>query len=172
MQYQRLAVFLLVLLAIPAGARPQRVPLAQRWFYLNPNHHALDPARIDADILLLRRAAAAGYNGAILEDLDLGLLDRMPPTYVPNLQRLAAAATQAGIELVPQVAVPYGERVLKHNPSLAEGLAVTGATFVVRAGRLELEPDRPHVEGGGARVIPHRAYRVTAAVPVQVTDAS
>jgi len=172
MQYPRLILCLLAVVGAATASYPDRATLPQRWFYLNANRHGLDPARIDADIALVKRAAAAGYNGAVFEDLNLGLLDMLPSSYASNVRRLAAAAEQAGIELVPQVAVPYGERVLKHNPNLAEGFPVVDATFVARAGRLELVPDRPAVDGGAARVIPRREYRVSAAGGVRVTDPS
>src|SRR3954453_9694954 len=166
MKYQRIAVCLLALTTFAVSARSDRAPVGHRWFYLNANHHGRDTTRIDADISVLKLAAACGYNGVVFEDVDLGLLDRMPATYVPNVQRFVAAAARAGVEIVPQVAVPYGERVLRHDPNLAEGLRVDGALFVVHGNRLDLQPDRPRLAGGAAHVFPHRAYRITATSPV------
>src|SRR5437868_12928662 len=98
MKYSRIAAGLIALAAFSTAAQSDRTPLARRWFYLNANHHGQDAARIDADIAVLKRAAACGYNGVVFEDVDLGLLDRMPATYVPNVERLVAAAARAGVE--------------------------------------------------------------------------
>src|SRR3954451_18813092 len=106
MKYHRIALCFIALAVLATGARSDRATLARRWFYLNANHHGRDVARIDADIEVLKRADACGYNGVVFEDLDLGLLDRMPATYVTSVQRFVAAAARTGVEIVLQVAVP------------------------------------------------------------------
>jgi hypothetical protein len=163
---------------LTASHRPAAAPEMQyRWLFLSVNHQLHSPERTDAAIEVLRRAGNAGYNGAVLEDIRLGILDLLPEAeraaYLRNARRLGEAAAAAKIELVPQVAVPHGSRVMRHDPNLAEGLPVRGASFVVRQGRLALEADAPAVGAdGSARVIPHRMYQVTIAGEPQALGAS
>src|SRR5262249_32056678 len=139
----RLALCILFAWAAAAASAPP----PRRLVYLAANHHFSNAARTDLDIALLKRAAAAGYNGVVLEDTRLGILDLMPEaaraTYRANAARLRDAAARAGLELIPQVCAPHGGRTLRHNPNLAEGLPVRDSRYVVRGGRLALEADRP-----------------------------
>lgn len=176
MQYRLLAataaLVSLVFAASPSRAQ-KREGMEYRWFYLNASRLFNDPARMDERIQLVKRAAAAGYNGILLEDLWIGVGDTLSPEYQANLLRFAKAARTAGVELVPQVAVPYGERILRHNPNLAEGLPVEGSEYVVRSGILELtsQPIRVGADGT-ARVTPRRLYRLKTAGSARVTDMS
>src|SRR5687768_12541780 len=124
MQYLASAALFLAaaVLAAPADPAPSVAPLSQRWLYLNVSGDFVDDGRTDAAIALVRRAMASGYNGAILDDVGLGYIERQPPEYLKNARRFVKAARDLKFQLTAEVTVPYGERIFRHDPHLAEGL--------------------------------------------------
>ncbi len=158
------AVTLLALLALPGKspatssnvnahpAAPTDAPapvvaghrLVHRWVYIPTNF------QVDANVPkvngLLDRAAAAGYNGALVADVKLGRLDdgSLIPAYYTNLRAVLDHARSLGLDLVPDTAdFGYSSTILWHDPNLAEGLPVQGATFRAQAGRLVPYEDPP-----------------------------
>lgn len=128
---------LLTLLAAPAQADGPRYE--RRWFYAMFNLQVGENA--DRLIGLIDRAAAAGYNGVVLADYKLAILDRVPDHYFQNVARVKAAADRAGVAIIPAVfPIGYSNGLLAHDPNLAEGLPAE-AEFVVRGGRATLAPD-------------------------------
>ena len=93
-------------------------------------------------IRLIERSAKAGYNGLVLADYKLNVLERVPDYYFQNFARVQAAAKRSGVELIPAICpIGYSAGLLAHDPNLAEGMAVEGAPFVVRRREATLASD-------------------------------
>ncbi len=136
-----------ILLLVGSGCA-QDAPLQDRWFYLSTNF--LVNENVPRGQELLRRAAAAGYNGVLLADYKFGILDDMPPRYFDNVRAFKATADELGIEIIPAVMpIGYSGSLLRHNPNLAEGIPVRDALFVVANGSAALVPDPPVSLPGG-----------------------
>lgn len=123
--------------------------LEQRWVYLAMNLQVADNVPKATDVI--RRAAAAGYNGVVLADYKLNILDRVPDHYRAHAEQVKRLCAELRMELIPTVApIGYSDGLLAHNPNLAEGLPVRDAPFVVRDGAavLAARPD-PLIPGGG-----------------------
>ncbi len=87
----------------------------------------------DQVIERIGKAARAGYNGVVLADYKLNVLDRVPDHYFANIKRVQKAAAAAQVEIIPTVfPIGYSNGLLAHDPNLAEGLPVKDAPFVVR----------------------------------------
>jgi hypothetical protein len=116
---------MLSLSALPAAERELR------WVYLQQNLQVTENLpKLEA---ILRRAAAAGYNGVVLADYKLNILDRVPQHYFQNAARFRAVCRELQLEIVPAVAsFGYSSGILAHDPNLAEALPVHDAPFVVR----------------------------------------
>jgi hypothetical protein len=114
----------------------------QRWFYAS--HNLMVDASADDLIALIGRAGKSGYNGLVLADYKLNVLDRVIPRYFQNVARVRKAADAAGIEIIPCVfPIGYSDGILAHDPNLAEGLTVRDAPFVVRGREAVLAPEKP-----------------------------
>jgi len=101
-----------------------------RWVYLQTNLQVAE--NVDKVGALLERAEAAGYNGIVLADFKLGLLDRVPDFYFKNAAKFNQLAEKYHQEVIPCVAsMGYSEALLSHNPNLAEGLPVKDVVFQV-----------------------------------------
>jgi hypothetical protein len=122
----------------PSGETPR---YERRWLYVAVNLQ-VDRA---ADELIARveRAGKSGYNGLVLADYKLNVLDRV--------ERLKQAASKAGLEIVPCVfPIGYSSGLLAHDPNLAEGMPVVAAPFVVRGREARLAaPSQPQYRNGG-----------------------
>jgi hypothetical protein len=98
-------------------------------------HNLQVPEAADEVIGLIERGAKAGYNGLVLSDYKLTILDRVPDFYFDNVRRVQEAAKRNGVELIPCVApFGYSSGMLAHDPNLAEGLPVRDAPYEVRGG--------------------------------------
>jgi hypothetical protein len=134
------AVLLAAAAATAAGAG-EAVRPARRWLYLPTNLYVNDNvAKAEA---LLKRAAAAGYNGVLFTDFKTATwwtLDD-PARWKRNAQALRRMTRDLGMDLVVCVA-PFGYSggILHHDPNLAAGMPVREAPFVVRGGELVPEP--------------------------------
>jgi hypothetical protein len=119
----------------------QRAPALQyRWFYLQTNLQVTENVpKVES---LLRRAAKAGYNGFVLADYKLNILDRVPEWYFKNAERVRQLAAELKLEIIPSIfAVGYSDGILAYDPNLVEGMPVKDAQFVVRSGKADLVPD-------------------------------
>jgi hypothetical protein len=113
---------------------------ARRWFYAQFNLQVEKSA--DDLIAIIKRAGKAGYNGMVLADYKLNILDRVPQHYFKHLKRVKEAADAAGIEIVPAVfPLGYSAGLLAHDPNLAEGVPVKDAPYIVKGKEAVL--DRP-----------------------------
>ena len=121
-------VWLLWLSLLPCQAAE---PPAHRWLYLQQNLQVVENLpKIEA---ILRRAAKSGYNGVVLADYKLNVLDRVPEHYFKNAERFKAICRELKLEIIPTVmSFGYSDGILAHDPNLAEGLPVKDAPFVVR----------------------------------------
>ncbi len=130
-------------IVLAAGSVAMASPIAkpsypQRWFYAMFNLQV--EANADRLIELMNRASKAGYNGVVLADYKLNILDRVPDHYFRNVARVRDAAKRAGIAIIPAVfPIGYSNGLLAHDPNLAEGLPAT-SRFVVRGRQATLAP--------------------------------
>jgi hypothetical protein len=106
-----------------------------------------DAAEIENLVSLMRRAAAARYDGIVLAESGR---EGERATDEMAAARIRRVADGLGLEIIPAV-FPIGDsrRLLAHDPNLAEGLPVRDALFVVRGGEAELQADPPIQLRGG-----------------------
>lgn len=124
----KLFAFLGVLVLLCSASRGQQ-PFRYRWFYASQN--LLVDSNVAALEQLMQRAAAAGYNGVVLSDYKLQVLDQVPSHYFTNAAAIVAAAGQLNLELYPTVfPVGYANGMLAHDANLVEGQPVHGALFI------------------------------------------
>jgi hypothetical protein len=132
-------------LALAAGlfftepAHAQNLPQGSKalWVYA-PVNFQVDRST-DELIALLKRAAKAGYNGAVITDFKFGKIQDRPKRYYTNMIRTQKTADEFGIELIPAVfPIGYSTSLLQNDPNLAEGIPVIDARFIVKNGKAEL----------------------------------
>lgn len=113
-------------------------PLEHRWVYLQQNLQVAENLpKIEA---ILRRAAKSGYNGVVLADYKLNILDRVPDHYFKNATRFQELCRELNLEIIPTVAnFGYSSGILAHDPNLAEGLPARDVPFVVKGGKVVLD---------------------------------
>src|SRR5262249_2852478 len=107
-----------------AAPAPAQEPVYQdRWFYAS--HNLQGEKNADELVKLTERAGKAGYNGVVLADYKLNILDRVPKHYFANLEKVKKSARANGIEIIPAVfPIGYSSGILAHDPNLAEGMPV------------------------------------------------
>jgi hypothetical protein len=132
---------------VPAAAHAESP--VHRWLYLQLNLQVAENATTAEG--LLRRAARAGYNGVVLADYKLNILDRVPQHYFRHIAQVRKVCDELRLELIPAVApIGYSAGLLAHNPNLAEGLPVVDAAFHVKPdGAVELAHAESLLPGGG-----------------------
>jgi hypothetical protein len=139
--FTRTGMVAALLLTTMGNAADDPMP-ARRWVYLSVNLQ-VDEQAAKAEAIL-RRAQRAGYNGVLLADYKLHILDRVIDRYFQNLDRLRKLADELKIEIIPAIApFGYSAGLLTHDPDLAEGLPARAQPFVVRAR-----------DGGGLEAVP------------------
>jgi len=146
----RLILLAVLLLAVPGDVSTicAAEPVARRWVYLQTNLQVKENADKGAEIL--KRAAEAGYNGVVLADYKLNILDRVPNHYFVNARQFKKVADELNIEVIPAVApIGYSDGLLAHDPNLAEGIPVRDAPFVVAGGVAKLESELKEALPGG-----------------------
>ena len=77
----------------------------RRWVWFMAN--LMVEKEADRVVALIEKSAKAGYNGLVLADCKMNLLDQVQPNYFPNAKRVMAAAAKAKIEIIPCIA-PIG----------------------------------------------------------------
>lgn len=139
----RTATLLLALLAIgprAALADDPRPRFDRRWAWVMSN--LLVDQEADRVVALVERAGREGYNGLVLADYKTNFLQRMPPHYFRNVERVKAAAEAAGVEVIPTLfAIGYSNGLLSHDVNLAEGMPVEAAPYKVEGREAKLVPD-------------------------------
>ncbi|MCX7408008.1 MAG: family 20 glycosylhydrolase [Planctomycetales bacterium] len=131
---------LLVVCGLTTSAARAAEPLELRWVYLQQNLQVAENLpKIEA---ILRRAAKSGYNGVVLADYKLNILDRVPDHYFKNAAKFRDLCRELKLEIVPTVAgFGYSSGILAHDPNLAEGLPARDVPFIVKAGKVVLDID-------------------------------
>jgi hypothetical protein len=139
-------VFLLLAFAWPSAPLPAQ-ELAHRWLYLQQSLQVKE--NLPPLEAVLRRAKAAGYNGVVLADFKLNILDRVPPHYFENAARFKQVCDELGLEIIPCVApFGYSEGLLAHDPNLAAGLPVVDQPVVASSTGIDVpHPERNYVRG-------------------------
>ena len=134
----RRALFCAGLVAVAVNAAAADDPqLTRRWVYLQLNLQVKENVAKAGEIM--QRAARAGYNGVVLADYKLNILDRVPDFYFQHAAEFKRAAEELNLEIIPAVApFGYSDGLLAHDPNLAEGLPVRDAHFLVRGNQPEL----------------------------------
>lgn len=118
----------------------QRPTLQYRWLYLSLNF------QVDGNVPkaqeIMKRAAKAGYNGIVLADYKLEILDLLgdnKPRYFRNMGQVKQTAQELNLQLIPTLSGPgYASGILAHDPNLAEGPPVRDAPFVVKNGQADI----------------------------------
>jgi hypothetical protein len=130
---------------LPEASAADPIPL--RWVYAQTNLQVTDNA--DELEKVLRRAHAAGYNGVLLADYKLNVLDRVTDNYFRNARRIRDLCRQLKLDLVPAIgSFGYSAGILAHDPNLAEGLPVRNMPMTVRDGAAVLaSPDENLIPG-------------------------
>ncbi len=135
------AMRLLLLLCAFAGLAAAGDRYEKRWVYVSANLY------VDANVpeveALLRRAAAAGFNGVLFADYKMAFWWRLDDAerWHRNARRLREVASELGLELVAAVCpFGYSGSLLFHDPNLAAGMPVRDAPLVARGGLLVPEP--------------------------------
>jgi hypothetical protein len=112
----------------------------RRWLWVMSN--LMVNAEADRVVGLIERGAKDGYNGLVLADYKMNLLDQVQPNYFPNAKRVLEAAKEANIEVIPSIIpIGYSNGLLMHDTNLAEGMPVVNAPFVVKGREARLSHD-------------------------------
>jgi hypothetical protein len=123
--------------------------LSRRWLYLMTNLQVNE--NVPKAEALLQRAAKAGYNGVVLADYKLNVLDRVPDHYFVNARQFKTAADKLDLEVIPAVApFGYSEGILTHDPNLAEGLPARDVPLRVRGETAQIDSQLGDALPGGA----------------------
>lgn len=123
-------------LAVACSGLARAAEKPELWFYYPVNLQvAENVSKLEG---VWRRAAAAGYTHVLLTDskfAKLGDLGDMEKTYFGHVERVKRLADELHLQLVPALyEIGWSNSLLWHNPSLAEGLPVKDAPFVVSGG--------------------------------------
>ena len=144
-----LVFFVVIVGAGPLSTTLAEQPLKHRWFYLMTNLQVNE--NLPKAESLLRRAAKAGYNGVVLADFKLNVLDRVTDNYFKNARQFKATADELQIEVIPAVApFGYSEGILTHDPNLAEGLPARDVPLRVEGDHAVVDSQLGDALPGGA----------------------
>lgn len=149
MSRNRLLVLVIFIIICGLFSRSTRAaePPTQRWLYLQQNLQVAENIpKIEG---WLRRAAKVGYNGVVLADYKLNILDRVPDHYFRNAEKFKSICQELKLEIIPAVmSFGYSDGILAHDTNLVEGLPVKNAPFSVRGNTaLPANRDRNLVPG-------------------------
>lgn len=112
-----------------------KIAPGQRWVFTFANF-GTDP-RTEAVTKLVRDAKAAGYNGILVADSKFDKLHLQDKDYARRLKAFRKVCSDEGVKLILSVCpMGYATEFLSHDPNLAEGMPVRGATFIAKDGKL------------------------------------
>ncbi len=143
-----LVAIMSILTAIKPGhsatLNPKSTPeKPQLWLYYSTN--LLVNANVQRIRRIWSRARAEGYSHILLSDSKLAHLNNLgsiAQQYQRNVVRVRKLAARLGLVLVPSLfPIGYSNDILYDNPSLAEGLPVRDAPFVVENQIATPQPD-------------------------------
>ena len=130
-------------LALSPLSSPRSPNLRYRWVYLAQN------LLVDENVAqvegIMKRAKAADYNGIVLADYKLQIIDLLAGNldhYTLNLNRVVKGARALGLEIYPCLPGPgYASSILAHYPDLAEGPPVKDALFIAHSAKADFHAD-------------------------------
>ncbi len=96
----------------------------------------------EAVLTNMTRAANACYTGIVLSDAFFGFIEDLQgnANYINNLHTVLDSAKVLGMDVIPEQGyIGYSDRILYHDPNMAEGFPVVDAPFVVQNGASGLE---------------------------------
>src|SRR6478736_2488571 len=130
-----LCAILLVLGLAENFAFADEPALSRRWLYLQQNLQVTENVpKLEA---LLRRAEKAGYNGVVLADYKLNILDRVPEHYFRNAEQFKKTCDELKLEIIPAVmSFGYSDGILAHDPNLVEALPARKVPLRVEKGQV------------------------------------
>ena len=133
--------------AFTASAWTEEPPLSRRWLYLQQNLQVTENVpKLEA---ILRRAEKAGYNGVVLADYKLNILDRVPEHYFRNAEQFKKTCDELKLEVIPAVmSFGYSDGILAHDPNLAEGLPCRNLPLRIKGGVGVLAADNSNLVPG------------------------
>ena len=121
-------------------------PLEMRWLYLQQNLQVTE--NLPKIEVILRRAAKSGYNGVVLADYKLNILDRVPDHYFKNAARFREICQELDLEIIPTIAgFGYSSGILAHDPNLAEALPARDVPLVVAGDKAHVDSTKNLVPG-------------------------
>ncbi|MGO8750296.1 MAG: hypothetical protein ACLQNE_30495, partial [Thermoguttaceae bacterium] len=122
--------------------------LEHRWFYLPTN--LLVDKNIEDAVVLLDRAAKAGYNGVVLSDSKFMRWDVVLERYFRNVLRVRQVCRDRDLACIACVCpIGYSNDLLSRDPNLAEGLPVVDAPFLAKGGQLVPADESARLRNGG-----------------------
>lgn len=132
--------------------------LEYRW--INVQTHLGSEDNVKQILDVMQRAKNAGYNGVLLIDWQIGMIDMVPESYIDQFRLLKKTADDLGLEIYPVViSISAGNPILAHNPNLAEGLPVRDALFIVNGGQASLVPEPAvDISEGGFEDVSDNSY--------------
>ena len=144
-----IALATLAMLVSPVLAeQAPKIDPPQKWIHVMGN--LLSDEGRSKIIKVVQDAAKAGYTGVLINDVKLIKYQVQPKEYAQKLAEFRKACTDCNMKIIASV-TPFGyaSELLTHDVSLAEGMPVRGAAFVVRDGKLVPdESDFPHLVNG------------------------
>lgn len=145
LSFIRALVMALGLAWAPSSAEEPQ--LARRWLYLQQNLQVTENVpKVEG---ILRRAAKSGYNGVVLADYKLNILDRVPEHYFRNAEQFKKTCDELKLEIIPAVmAFGYSDGILAHDPNLAEGLPCRNLPLRIKDGMGVLAVDNSNLVPG------------------------
>jgi hypothetical protein len=139
---------MLVASLFAAAAPAQDAVLTRRLVYLQTNLQVRE--NVPKAEAILARAAKAGYNGVVLADFKLNILDRVPDWYFDDARQFKDAAAKHRLEIIPCVAsFGYSAGMLIHDPNLTEGMPVRRQALKLEAGGVVPADPPPKLANGG-----------------------
>jgi hypothetical protein len=143
-----LVAVLFSLLTIPPLVEASESNLPYRLVYAG--HNLASDSELQNLLDVMRRAAAAGYNGIVLADWRIQTVEKVPDKYLKNITAVAAVATKLNLMIYPMMsAANQAQGILTHDPNLAEGMPVRSAPFLVKKGQADIIADPAvHLRGG------------------------
>ena len=140
MGYMRKICCLLLLCTACAGYMASAKNYTDRWVWIIGWNLTTD-GDVAEITKVLESGAAHGINGAVISG-GMDSLSTASPAFSRRLDEVRRTCERLKLELIPAgFAVGYGSTVLRHNKSLAEGLPVADAPFLVQGRSAQLVPD-------------------------------
>ena len=125
--------FLALNTACEKQVRPPAEQLEMRLLY--SMHNPGFPNQREELVDILSRAGRVGYNGVVLNDFRVSILDPSDPAYLEGLSDFGERAAKLGIEVIPSAgSFGWSESLLYSDPNLVEAMPVRDQRLQVENG--------------------------------------